>query len=150
MAACGLGEVVFLTFNPECALLKKSIGNLYERYAGHYLIQSSGFRNIYECSPPLAVRPMFLYLNKKHAALVPRIAKTLKEMKADGTLKAIRSKTLSHFDLHREAGPQHYPGGTGRKTPFSGHAVQRAVFQLCADPSGRPAPQESVSINLTR
>lgn len=107
MAACGLGEVVFLTFNPECALLKKSIGNLYERYAGHYLIQSSGFRNIYECSPPLAVRPMFLYLNKKHAALVPRIAKTLKEMKADGTLKAIRSKTLSHFDLHREAGPQH-------------------------------------------
>lgn len=77
---------------------------LYEKYAGHYLIQSNGFNNIYECQPPLAVKPMFLYLNQKHAALVPLLADTLESMNTDGTRQAIRQKTLGRFDPREHGG----------------------------------------------
>ena len=39
--------------------------------------------------PPLATRRLYLMLHKRHAALVPQLAQTLAEMKADGTLAAI-------------------------------------------------------------
>ncbi len=34
---------------------------------------------------------MYLYLHKKHQALVPRLAQALKDMKADGTYNRIMS-----------------------------------------------------------
>ena len=71
---------------------------LYERYAGHYLIRSNGFTDIYECRPPLAVRPMFLYLNRKHASLAMPLAESLRAMNADGTLAAIKRATLDSIE----------------------------------------------------
>lgn len=36
--------------------------------------------------PPLEVMPLYIYLNKKHAALAPRLAAALRQMRADGTM----------------------------------------------------------------
>lgn len=58
---------------------------LYTRADGLALMRSMGFKGIVALSPSLKDVDMYLYLNKKHEALVPRLAKTLREMKADGT-----------------------------------------------------------------
>ena len=62
---------------------------LYNRISGNYLIEKMKLDGIKELSPPLAVREMYIYLNRKHSRLVPRVAKALADMKADGTYKRI-------------------------------------------------------------
>lgn len=44
--------------------------------------------------PPLARVPMFMYLHRKHADLVPRVAAELKAMKADGTYEALAERAF--------------------------------------------------------
>jgi polar amino acid transport system substrate-binding protein len=36
--------------------------------------------------PPMEVMPLYIYLHKRHAALVPKLAAALKQMRADGTM----------------------------------------------------------------
>jgi polar amino acid transport system substrate-binding protein len=36
--------------------------------------------------PPMEVMPLYIYLHKSHAALVPKVAAALKQMRADGTM----------------------------------------------------------------
>ena len=67
---------------------------LYERYAGRHLIEANNYKNFEECNQPLAVRPMHLYLNKKHQNLAGVLSKELKEMKRDGSWQKIASLTL--------------------------------------------------------
>ncbi len=67
---------------------------LYERYAGKHLIESDNFKDLEECRPPLAVRPMYLYLNKKHKNLADALSKELKKMKVDGSWQRNASLTL--------------------------------------------------------
>lgn len=67
---------------------------LYERYAGRDQIAKGGFPDLNECPTPLAVRPMYMYLNKGHAELVPRVSEVLRQMKADGTYDRIVKETL--------------------------------------------------------
>jgi len=38
---------------------------------------------------------MFTYLNKKHVNLVPKLAQSLKELKADGTYERIYTRILA-------------------------------------------------------
>jgi polar amino acid transport system substrate-binding protein len=45
--------------------------------------------------PPLVQFDMFMYLNKKHASLVPQVAQVLKDMKAEGSFKKILDSTLN-------------------------------------------------------
>jgi polar amino acid transport system substrate-binding protein len=47
--------------------------------------------------PPLVQFDMFMYLNKKHASLVPRVVQTLKDMKADGSFRKILDATLNRM-----------------------------------------------------
>ena len=42
-------------------------------------------------SPSLKDVDMYLYLNKKHQALVPRLSQALRELKTDGTYNRILS-----------------------------------------------------------
>lgn len=42
---------------------------------------------------------LYLYLQRKHAALAPQAAATLRKMKADGTLERLRRETLREFNL---------------------------------------------------
>jgi len=46
---------------------------------------------------PIAEKNMFLYMNKKHADLVPKITKVLEELKLDGTYQRIKDETLSMY-----------------------------------------------------
>jgi len=46
---------------------------------------------------PIAEKEMFLYMNKKHAALIPQLAKALEDMKKDGTYQRIKDQTLTRF-----------------------------------------------------
>jgi len=36
--------------------------------------------------PPMEIMPLYIYLHKTHAALVPKVAAALKQMRADGTM----------------------------------------------------------------
>lgn len=56
---------------------------------GMSAIKKMNLTGITALSPPLVVKPMYLYLNKKHEDLVPKIDSALKQMKSDGTFKKI-------------------------------------------------------------
>jgi len=66
---------------------------LIDRWQGSYAARKHG-GSIRIVEPPLASSPMFMYLNKKHAAIIPKVARALAEMKADGTYKKISDATL--------------------------------------------------------
>jgi polar amino acid transport system substrate-binding protein len=69
---------------------------LYERWQGLNLIQRQGLTGMVALDPPLAKREMFIYLHKRHAALVPRLAEALRAIKAEGLYDRLyRKKVLS-------------------------------------------------------
>ncbi|WP_194271271.1 ABC transporter substrate-binding protein [Zoogloea sp. 1C4] len=64
---------------------------LYTRADGTQLARSLGLTSIAPLSPPLRDVDMYLYLHKKHQALVPRLGQALRDLKADGTYNRILS-----------------------------------------------------------
>ena len=58
---------------------------LFDRIGGHYWLSQLGIKQGFAIEPPLAKREMYLYLNAKHADLVPALAKALRGMKEDGS-----------------------------------------------------------------
>ncbi|MBI5110044.1 MAG: transporter substrate-binding domain-containing protein [Rhodocyclales bacterium] len=62
---------------------------LYTRADGVALARGMGLAAIAPIAPALKDADMYLYLNKKHAALAPRLAQVLREMKADGSYNRI-------------------------------------------------------------
>ena len=68
---------------------------LYNHSSGQYLLKKLGIQGITEQSPPLATKEMFIYLNKKHSRLVPKLAKALADMKADGTYDRITKSNVA-------------------------------------------------------
>lgn len=60
-----------------------------DRRQGLELVRSLGLRGIEARQPPLLQGDWFIYLNKKHAALVPRLAEELRKMKQDGSYRRI-------------------------------------------------------------
>lgn len=67
---------------------------IYARHEGYGLVKQLGIANCRPLEPPLAVRPMYLYLNKKHAGLVAPLAEILKKMKVEGVFANIALQTL--------------------------------------------------------
>lgn len=57
---------------------------LYERWMGLALLQKQGETRVRPLQPPLAVRDLFVYLNRRHAARAAPIAAALRAMKAEG------------------------------------------------------------------
>lgn len=68
-----------------------------ELYGGYYQIHTLKLQDVTMSQPPLASREMFLYLNKKHEKLVPKLAAVLKEMKQDGSYDAIFKQALAPY-----------------------------------------------------
>lgn len=62
---------------------------LADLHTGREIIRRKGYRNMRALLPPLADPPMFLYLHKRHADLVPRLAEILRDMRRDGTLQRL-------------------------------------------------------------
>lgn len=56
-------------------------------HSGEDIIRRHDYQNVRVLNPPLAVQPMYLYMHKKHAALVPLLDKALQHMRQDGSLK---------------------------------------------------------------
>jgi len=67
---------------------------VYDRRQGRVVLAQLGLRGITELEPPLAVKSMYPYLHKRHAALVPRLEQTLREMRKDGTFQRIAVEVL--------------------------------------------------------
>ena len=60
------------------------------RASGMAVVRSQKLEGITVLEPPLASFPVYHYLNKKHAALVPELTRVLKQMEADTTIERIR------------------------------------------------------------
>lgn len=58
---------------------------VYSREMGQLLLKQRGLKNIRLVEPPLEAREMFIYLHKKHAPLIPGLARALRSLKADGS-----------------------------------------------------------------
>jgi len=70
---------------------------LMERWQGQWIVRQQGYQ-VHVQEPPLARVEMFMYLNKKHAALVPKVAKALADMKADGSYQKLYDQYLKPLD----------------------------------------------------
>jgi len=67
---------------------------MYERWGGAWWIRELGL-DLQPLEPPVSVMPLFLYLHKKQAALVPKLTQVLRDMKNDGSYQAIYDRNLS-------------------------------------------------------
>ncbi len=70
-------------------------------YFGQELLRSKSYQGVRALSPPLERRNMYLYLNKRHADLAPRLAAALREMKRDGTMERL-TKAGPALDRRKE------------------------------------------------
>jgi polar amino acid transport system substrate-binding protein len=67
---------------------------LYERWQGVVQTRAMGLK-VTVLEPPLVHTKMYMYLHKKHAALVPRVAQALVKLKKNGTYQRIFDNTLT-------------------------------------------------------
>lgn len=64
-------------------------------HAGREIVRLRGYQGVRALLPPLAVEPMFLYLHKRHAGLVPRLNAALRDMRRDGTIQRLTKAGLA-------------------------------------------------------
>jgi polar amino acid transport system substrate-binding protein len=62
-------------------LLDKNRANIvvYSRFEGYGVIRQQNLKGVHTLEPPMAIREMYLYLNKQHAQLVPVISQHIKK-----------------------------------------------------------------------
>ena len=69
---------------------------LFSRWIGMAILKKKKLRGIHVLEPPLASREMYIYLNKKHAELVPKIADALRQIKQSGEYERLfREKVIN-------------------------------------------------------
>ena len=66
---------------------------LYTKADGVALVKNLGLNGIVPLTPALKDVDMYLYLHKRHEALVPKLAQALRSMKADGSYERILNGT---------------------------------------------------------
>lgn len=66
---------------------------LYERWQGLARTRALGL-DVAVMEPPLVRTPMYIYLHQRHAALVPRVARALRQLKQNGSYARIHDATL--------------------------------------------------------
>jgi polar amino acid transport system substrate-binding protein len=69
---------------------------LYERWQGLAKSRTMGLK-LLVLEPPLVRTKMYMYLHKKHAALVPQVAAALLKLKQNGTYQRIFDNTLKPY-----------------------------------------------------
>lgn len=67
---------------------------LYSKLLGMGILSQRRMADVFRPSPSLAVKEMFVYLNKRHAHLIPALAETLSQLKADGFYQDACQKTV--------------------------------------------------------
>lgn len=68
-----------------------------ERMTGLMQVKTLGIKGIHVLEPPFLAGDWFLYLNKKHQDLVPRITAEIRRMKEDGAHERIFRSVLTQF-----------------------------------------------------
>lgn len=63
------------------------------RLTGLKVMREMGIRNVSILDPPLDDEPLYHYLHKSHAALVPKLAAVLEEMHRDGEIQRLKNET---------------------------------------------------------
>ncbi len=71
---------------------------LYAHRMGVALIRKQGLRDIRPLEPPLASRAMYIYLNKRHAELAPKLAAALRALKREGFYQRVYREKLMPYD----------------------------------------------------
>ncbi|MHB8624423.1 MAG: substrate-binding periplasmic protein [Sulfuricaulis sp.] len=71
---------------------------LYVRWMGLALIQKQQLQGIHMLTPPLAKRAMYIYLNKRYATLVPKLADALRELKREGFYQRVYREKLQPYN----------------------------------------------------
>ena len=64
---------------------------------GRLMLRHGEFQRIRMLQPPLAQKPMYHYLHRRHVALIPRISATLHKMQAAGTIAVIHTRTTQEM-----------------------------------------------------
>jgi polar amino acid transport system substrate-binding protein len=67
---------------------------IYEHWGGSFIVNQSKLNNVSMVRPALINKDMFIYLHKKHSALVPRLSQALVNMKRDGSYDRLAKKHL--------------------------------------------------------
>ena len=65
--------------------------------AGYEMVQKLNLKRIRFIHPPLAIKPNFLYLHKRHKDLAFRLAQILRDMKQKGTYDQLYKQMLSPY-----------------------------------------------------
>lgn len=68
-----------------------------EKLEGMHFVQNMGLKGIKILQPAFVEGDWFLYLNKKHAALVPKLAAEIRNMKQDGSYQRIFDDVLRRY-----------------------------------------------------
>lgn len=68
-----------------------------EKLEGMHFVKTMGLKNIRILKPAYVEGDWFLYLNKKHEALVPRISAELQKMKQDGRYQRIIDRVMQRY-----------------------------------------------------
>ncbi len=64
---------------------------IFERWQGEALLNSRTSRVL---EPPLISKPMYVYVHRKHVALVAALTRSLRQMKTDGSYARLRAQTI--------------------------------------------------------
>lgn len=72
---------------------------LLEKLEGLQVVKSMGIKGVKILQPSLIEGYWYLYLNKKYASLIPRIAAELRKMEQDGSLKRINRSVMARYGL---------------------------------------------------
>ncbi|NOZ11224.1 MAG: amino acid ABC transporter substrate-binding protein [Gammaproteobacteria bacterium] len=67
---------------------------LYDRWSGLWCLKQNPGKKYY-LQAPIASFELYLYINKMHKNLVPKLSRALREMKIDGTYKKIYGQSLN-------------------------------------------------------
>lgn len=70
---------------------------IYRRWEGIALAKKMGIENIHIVEPSLAEKEIFIYLHKRHAEKVPKIAAALREIRAEGLFARACREAFSAF-----------------------------------------------------
>ena len=68
-----------------------------ERWRGQHILKTTDLQGFQGLEPPLVTKPMYLYLHKRHQALVPQLTDALKAMKHDGTYQDLFEQALQPY-----------------------------------------------------
>ena len=72
-----------------------------ERMVGMEMVKKLRISGVHILSPPFLTGEWYLYLHKRHAALIPRIDRELRTMKKDGSYDRIRREVLERYEQGR-------------------------------------------------